>query len=585
MSIRVHRLLIAAGVAAAVCANAGAQLYDTSFTYQGRFEAGGQPANGTYQFLVRLLDAPTGGTQIGSTSIINNVTVTDGLFNITVTPDEYYLKRGIPLWVQTEIRGPGDPSYTVLTPRQPLRAAPYATLSRFPWAPSNDGQDAVFTGTFVGINRDFQITPSEVFGISTDFGQEAYGGMYISTVAPDGKPFYGYSTGDGLTAAWTYYDGSDSTWRVNNVGDRMTVTNTGRVGVGTTEPAERLHVIGNVYVDQGSLFLSGGYAIHALDGELRLRWGQDYNLFSEGIISNVVSSTRSANTILGNHDSIDGLNTTPLKSIGDGAIGGFIGGGGSRTSVFTSVTLQTQRIYDNYGTIAGGNGNRVGTSNGDPYAEQGATVSGGLNNIASGQYSTVPGGELNHANGAYAFAAGRRAKANGPGVFVLADSSNYDFSVTGSNALAARFTGGVYFYTSLNGSGFPNAGAFLNPGSGSWTSLSDVNSKQDFEAVDAGEILDRVAALPVQRWSYKSQDGSVRHIGPTAQDFHAAFAVGDDPKGITTVDADGVALAAIKGLNAKLEATVEAQREQIEAQRQAIEALARRLEALERAAD
>jgi hypothetical protein len=47
-------------------------------------------------------------------------------------------------------------------------------------------------------------------------------------------------------------------------------------------------------------------------------------------------------------------------------------------------------------------------------------------------------------------------------------------------------------------------------------------------------------------------DSSVRHIGPMAQDFHAAFGMGADDKRITSVDADELALAAIQGLNQKL---------------------------------
>jgi len=38
-----------------------------------------------------------------------------------------------------------------------------------------------------------------------------------------------------------------------------------------------------------------------------------------------------------------------------------------------------------------------------------------------------------------------------------------------------------------------------------------------------------------------------------ARDFHAAFGLGESEKRINTVDADGVALAAIQGLNQKLE--------------------------------
>jgi hypothetical protein len=56
-------------------------------------------------------------------------------------------------------------------------------------------------------------------------------------------------------------------------------------------------------------------------------------------------------------------------------------------------------------------------------------------------------------------------------------------------------------------------------------------------------------------------------MGPMAQDFKAAFGVGESDTGITSVDADGVALAAIKGLNQKLEekeAAIEALRKQVE---------------------
>ena len=59
-------------------------------------------------------------------------------------------------------------------------------------------------------------------------------------------------------------------------------------------------------------------------------------------------------------------------------------------------------------------------------------------------------------------------------------------------------------------------------------------------------------------WNYKAQGKSVRHLGPMAQDFHAAFELGEGERTITTVDADGVALAAIQGLNAKLEAELKA---------------------------
>jgi len=72
--------------------------------------------------------------------------------------------------------------------------------------------------------------------------------------------------------------------------------------------------------------------------------------------------------------------------------------------------------------------------------------------------------------------------------------------------------------------------------------------------VDARSVLERVAALPIQTWNYTNDPPSVRHLGPMAQDFHAAFALnGEDDKHIADVDEGGVALAAIKALNQKVE--------------------------------
>jgi hypothetical protein len=87
---------------------------------------------------------------------------------------------------------------------------------------------------------------------------------------------------------------------------------------------------------------------------------------------------------------------------------------------------------------------------------------------------------------------------------------------------------------------------------GTVVSASDRNVKGGFESVDPESVLEKVASLPIARWHY-TNDVTTTHIGPVAQDFHAAFSVGSGDKHIATVDADGVALAAIQGLNRKLE--------------------------------
>ncbi|MCX6880010.1 MAG: tail fiber domain-containing protein [Verrucomicrobia bacterium] len=81
---------------------------------------------------------------------------------------------------------------------------------------------------------------------------------------------------------------------------------------------------------------------------------------------------------------------------------------------------------------------------------------------------------------------------------------------------------------------------------------SDRNAKEQFKPINARAVLDKVARLPISEWQYKEQSDA-RHLGPMAQDFREAFALGRDERYITSVDADGVALAAIQGLNEKLD--------------------------------
>jgi 1-deoxy-D-xylulose 5-phosphate reductoisomerase len=78
-----------------------------------------------------------------------------------------------------------------------------------------------------------------------------------------------------------------------------------------------------------------------------------------------------------------------------------------------------------------------------------------------------------------------------------------------------------------------------------------------------------VVALPISLWSYKTQSTSIRHIGPMAQDFYTTFGLGTDDRYISTVDIEGVALAAIQGVNQ----IMHNQADQIAAQQQQIATL------------
>jgi hypothetical protein len=212
------------------------------------------------------------------------------------------------------------------------------------------------------------------------------------------------------------------------------------------------------------------------------------------------------------------------------------------------------RVSGNYGTIAGGRANRAGSAGSGPGDAAYASVGGGDSNQASGAYSVVPGGASNSAAGAYSLAAGRRAKVQDAhtGAIVFADAMDLDFRSAAGNEFAVRATGGARWVTAVDDRGEPVAGVRLAGGSGAWGSLSDRRAKKNFAPVDPQEILAKVADLPLMSWSYVAQPPSIRHMGPTSQDFKSAFDLGEDETYISSADADGVALAAIQGLYRRL---------------------------------
>jgi hypothetical protein len=312
--------------------------------------------------------------------------------------------------------------------------------------------------------------------------------------------------------------------------------------------------------------------------------------------------------IVGGRDNRIGTNTVTSLVVGGGEnhmadnVDGGLMVGGFRNDILGSPNPNRREIApiliggsDNeigressWTVILGGDNNRIGTNCAS------AIVVGGTNNLVAD-------------NCMNSFAAGRRCCVNHAGAFMWADSQNASFASAGVNTFNIRAGGGVhlsgdssqffgssvrqmlnlggteygigiqssthYSRTSTGGSfswvaggthsnnaNSPGAGGTemmrLNSGglrvNGTFVSASDRNQKANFQPVDPREMLEKVAALPIAEWSFK-QDAETRHVGPMAQDFHAAFGLGTDDKHIATVDADGVALAAIQGLNQKLE--------------------------------
>ncbi len=229
-------------------------------------------------------------------------------------------------------------------------------------------------------------------------------------------------------------------------------------------------------------------------------------------------------------------------------------GGGGGTGFLPS--LAGNRASGAYATVSGGAGNGA-TGTGSTVAGGGgyflgnaalgeqSSIGGGSLNRAENDFATVPGGENNHALGAYSFAAGRRAKALHAGAFVWGDSQFSDKPSSRPDEFNVYASGGVRLFSDANAS----TGVLLAPGSGTWSAVSDRDAKENFEHIEPREVLERLLAVPITTWNYKSQDNAVRHMGPMAQDFHAAFGLGLGARSIDTIDPDGVALAAIQGLH------------------------------------
>jgi hypothetical protein len=252
------------------------------------------------------------------------------------------------------------------------------------------------------------------------------------------------------------------------------------------------------------------------------------------------------------------------NSIQAGAQGATIGGGGGilNGNLGLGNITSPNMVQGDFGTVAGGFHNLAGgvisTVAGGGFNNatgDGAAAAGGFKNAATAKFASIPGGQNNIANGIASFAAGSSANAQSDGDFTWSDdSSAVSFASSAPNEFAARATGGVRLVTAVDAGGNPTAGVSLAAGSGAWSSLSDRNAKSNFEPVDGQEVVRQLAAIPVSTWHYKTQASSIRHIGPMAQDFRAAFHVGEDNRHITTVDSEGVALAAIQGLYAMIEA-------------------------------
>lgn len=195
----------------------------TAFTYQGRLTDGGNPANGAYDLQFKLFDALSAGTQVSSTLTLGDVAVSNGLFSLALdfgTASSNF--NGAARYLEIAVRpGSSSGSYTTLSPRQPLRPAPYAlrVADLVAFNPNNRGSSVALSWYNDGTH---------------DWPRIRYGG-----------------NGEGASNGFLIQGPGDAT--------KLAIKDNGKVGIGTESPAAKLHIAAASGLR--AIYLSGGATI------------------------------------------------------------------------------------------------------------------------------------------------------------------------------------------------------------------------------------------------------------------------------------------------------------------------------------
>ncbi len=409
------------------------------------------------------------------------------------------------------------------------------------------------------------------------------------TIAPD--PELSPRT-EFVAVAYAYRPGTVDGATGGNITSKVTI------GQGHTNTGADAFVAGNSNVATGDQSVIGGGLTQSASGTLSTIAGGRSNDASGtvsaigGGIGNVASGAFGATVAGGESNTAAESRATVGGGASNQALGArsVVAGGGNNRADSMGTTVgggRYNRATGRFATVAGGggetdadsnlasggystiSGGRINLASGfistiaggsiNTASATSAVIGGGVGNIASGGFSIIPGGWYNQATETGSIALGMSAHSVHEGSVVMtADHSPNTFNpvltdTTGQFVLMARRS---FCFTNTTGTAPHVAGRFINTitdahltSGGTWTNSSDANKKENFAPVDRAELLEKIAELDIQRWNYRTEDPSVQHIGPVAQEFHALFKVGHDDKTISTIDPAGIALAAIQELN------------------------------------
>lgn len=420
------------------------------------------------------------------------------------------------------------------------------------------------------------------------------------------RPIAGGSSGGG--------SGGSSNWTI--AGSNIYNNNSGRVGVGTSVPAARLHVA------DSSVLFGGGSGIPGTAGAppatgagRRMMWYADKAAFRAGYVSGDVWNKDS----VGNYSSALGYNVKArgqyASALGyetvaqgmasvSGGYGAEAYGDGAVALGYYPMAIGNRSVALGGGTASGQYAVALGAGNAE--GEQAV----GINGLAFGHNTLALGGGYANGFGARAIGGGACASSSfsmalgnnigtgthigsvviGDGTGELSGPLTPVHNSDAANQMMMRFAGGYKLYSD---SGL-SIGAQLAPGASAWSTISDRRRKEHLHSVDGVKMLEKLSAMELHSWNYKGQDPKLnRHYGPMAQDFFAAF--GNDGVGVvgndTTInqaDMDGVTFVLVQALERRTAAQeerikrLEAENAALKAEgKQQLELMAGRIDAIE----
>lgn len=525
----------------------------TAFTYQGLLQQDGKFATGNYDITFWLYRTELELTPIASNSVTGLKLGGVGLFTVPVDFGNSLLNGG-DAWMGITMANNRSTNYTLLQPRTQLTPAPKALYASMAGAVTNGGVRAEQLAT---------------------------------TDAPTPGQVLAYN---GSSLVWQSGGGGSSAWSLNGTN---VFYNGGNVGVGTPTPVEPLHVAARIPVfalqDSDSLNSQVGLVSFRNATGVETAWlgfgnaaNQNATFMNRRTFGSTVLGAGGQEWLTVSTNGNVGLGTgTPrakLHLAGGDILAGAPGAEwifhtrSQAGSDFLHITDSENGAPQFQRGLTLQKGGNVGIGTTSPGTR--LTVAGNMSlGVHSGDYQQLRLGGGNSDGYLYGSfpalgdgihlgynyyadgggihrvlhpEAGQSRISAGYGYVALATSSA---NSTPINRLTVDAAGYIGIGTDtplapLDVRGSVRATAF--------NTTSDRNAKENFAPVDPQEVLEKVAALPISQWSFKDLTGT-RHLGPMAQDFRAAFGLGSDDKHIATVDADGVALAAIQGLNQKVE--------------------------------